>query len=90
MHLIRLLLSGVAILKNGFVPVRVDQHRERLLAIRRGEVPWHEVEVWRLQLHRQLDEMLAITHLPERPDYRLANEFLLQARRHAASTEYNT
>ena len=35
MHLIRLLLSGISIMREGFVPVRVDEHRERLLAIRR-------------------------------------------------------
>lgn len=40
MHLVRLLLSGIVILKNGFVPLRVEEHRERLLAIRRGDVPW--------------------------------------------------
>lgn len=38
MHLIRLLLSGVEVLKRGFVPLRVDAYRERLLAIRRGEI----------------------------------------------------
>lgn len=38
MHLIRLLLSGGVVLREGFVPLRVDDQRERLLAIRRGEV----------------------------------------------------
>ena len=33
MHLIRLLLSGITILKHGFVPVRVEDYRDRLLAI---------------------------------------------------------
>ena len=36
MHLIRLLLSGISIMREGFVPVRVEEHREKLLAIRRG------------------------------------------------------
>ena len=39
MHLIRLLLSGITVLREGFVPVRVDEHREKLLAIKRGEMP---------------------------------------------------
>lgn len=43
MHLIRLLLSGVVVLKHGFVPLRVDEFRDRLLAIRRGDVSWAEV-----------------------------------------------
>src|SRR6516162_5345990 len=35
MHLIRLLLSGIGVLRNGIVPVRVDTYRDRFLAIRR-------------------------------------------------------
>ncbi len=90
MHLIRLLLSGATVLKEGFVPLRVEAHRERLLAIRRGEIPWDEIEAWRLRLHRELDEALRTTALPEQPDYERANEFLLKARRHAASAEYES
>ncbi|MBV9085209.1 MAG: nucleotidyltransferase domain-containing protein [Acidobacteriaceae bacterium] len=88
MHLIRLLLSGVVVLKHGFVPLRVDEHRDRLLAIRRGEAPWEEVEQWRLALHRDLDEVLETTLLPQHPDYERANDFLIKARRIAASAEY--
>ncbi len=85
MHLIRLLLSGGTVLRDGFVPVRVEQHRDRLLAIRNGQVPWNEVEQWRLALHTELDKALALTKLPEQPDFARANEFLIRARRHAAS-----
>jgi hypothetical protein len=88
MHLIRLLLSGAVVLKDGFVPLRVDAYRDRLLAIRRGEVAWDEVERWRLALHRELDDALHATPLPEHPDYDRANEYLIRARRAAAATEY--
>lgn len=88
MHLIRLLLSGGVVLKQGFVPLRVDEHRDKLLAIRRGEVPWDEVELWRMKLHRELDEALTTTSLPEHPDYERANAFLLRARRLATQSEY--
>lgn len=88
MHLIRLLLSGVEVLKHGFVPLRVDEYRDRLLAIRRGEMPWAEVEQWRLSLHHELDVALGETKLPEHPDYERANAFLIRARRIAASSEY--
>jgi hypothetical protein len=81
MHLIRLLLSGVTALRDGIVPVRVDEHRERLLAVRRGEVPWDEVDDWRLSLHNAFYAAVAATHLPERPDYEKANAFLVRARR---------
>jgi len=88
MHLIRLLLSGIAVLRDGFVPLRVERYRDRLLAIRAGETSWAEVEKWRLALHRELDAALAATALPEHPDYQRANEFLIRARRLATSPEY--
>lgn len=81
MHLIRLLLSGVTVLREGFVPVRVEEHRERLLAIKRGEMPFEEVERWRLALHKEFDEAAQTTKLPERPDYERANALLIKARR---------
>lgn len=39
MHLIRLLLAGIHVLREGIVPLRVDAYREQLRAIKRGEVP---------------------------------------------------
>lgn len=81
MHLIRLLLAGVTALREGFVPVGVGDHRERLLAIRHGNVPWEEVNAWRLTLHNEFANAFASTELPERPDYTRANEFLIRARR---------
>jgi len=82
MHLIRLLLAGITTLRDGHVPVRVaDEHRGRLLAIKRGEVPFEEVEAWRLELHKQFDVAAEITNLPERPDYERANALLVKARR---------
>jgi uncharacterized protein len=81
MHLVRLLLSGVTALSEGYIPVKVEEHRERLLAIRRGEVAWEEIDAWRLQLHRDFDAAFARTRLPERPDFERANAWLLRARR---------
>lgn len=83
MHLIRLLISGITVLRHGLVPVRVEEHRERLLAVRRGEIPWDETEQWRKSLHRQFEQAVAQTTLPERPDYQRANAFLVRARRAA-------
>lgn len=81
MHLIRLLISGVHVLRHGFVPVRVDEHRELLLAIKRGELPWEETEKWRLSLHAEFDRSLGESKLPDRPDYAQANALLVKARR---------
>jgi hypothetical protein len=85
MHLIRLLLSGIGVLRDGCVPVRVEAHRDRLLAIRRGEVPWDDVESWRLGLHQEFNRAFETTTLPERPDYERADAFLVCARRRAVS-----
>jgi predicted nucleotidyltransferase len=81
MHLVRLLLSGIAILTEGAVPVRVGEHRDHLLAIRRGKVPWQEVNAWRKELHHAFDEAWAKTKLPEHADYDRVNTFLVKARR---------
>ena len=87
MHLIRLLISGIHVLKHGSVPVRVEEHRDQLLAIKRGELPWEETERWRLSLHADFDRAFAETRLPERPDYEKANAFLVKARRLATAEE---
>lgn len=87
MHLIRLLISGVSVLRDGFVPVRVEQHREQLLAIKRGEMLWQETEKWRLSLHAEFARALGETRLPERPDYERANALLVKARRMALAEE---
>ncbi|MGK7878106.1 MAG: nucleotidyltransferase domain-containing protein [Xenococcaceae cyanobacterium] len=81
MHLIRLLLSGITVLKEGFVPVKVEKYRQQLLAIRQGKMFWDEVNSWRLSLHKEFDAALAATSLPERPNYEKANAFLIKARR---------
>jgi uncharacterized protein len=81
MHLIRLLLSGITLLKEGVVPVQVEEYRPQLLAIKHGQMAWDEVNAWRLQLHQEFDMTFTKTELPERPDYAKANNFLIRARR---------
>jgi uncharacterized protein len=84
MHLLRLLLTGAATLRQGRVPVRVEGHRERLLTVKRGEMKWTDVDAWRKELHHDFERALAETKLPERPDYEKANAFLIRARREMA------
>ncbi len=85
MHLIRLLLAGITTLREGRVPVHVGENRDKLRAIKQGLIPFEEIERWRLDLHRQFEDAAATTRLPERPDYRRANDLLIRARRAAAS-----
>ncbi len=84
MHLLRLLLTGAGALREGRIPVRVETHRDRLLAVKRGEIEWSDVNDWRKELHRDFEKALAETKLPERPDYERANDFLIRARKHMA------
>lgn len=88
MHLIRLLLAGITVLREGTAPVAVGEHREKLLAIRQGELDWPEIDGWRLELHRAFDAAYADTKLPERPDYARANALLIKARCHSTSTKH--
>lgn len=81
MHLIRLLISGITVLQEGFVPVKVGTYREDLLAIRHGERSWEEVNQWRLSLNKEFEEAFKNTKLPEQPNYEAANQFLIKARR---------
>jgi hypothetical protein len=81
MHLIRLLLSGIATLREGVVPVQVTEHRKILREIRSGQVAWEDIDAWRLQLHSEFEDALTATALPVRPDYVRANAFLIRARR---------
>ncbi len=87
MHLLRLLLTGAATLRDARVPVRVETHRDRLLAVKRGELPWTEVDAWRKELHHDFEGALSETKLPERPDYEAANSFLIKARREMSLAE---
>jgi uncharacterized protein len=81
MHLLRLLLTGAATLREQRVPVRVEAHRDQLVAVKHGEWTWEQVDVWRAKLHADFEEALRQTTLPERPDYTAANAFLIATRR---------
>ncbi len=87
MHLIRLLMSGITVLKERQVMVEVGEHRERLLAIKGGEVPFEETNQWRKELQREFEGSFEKTELPERPDYERINEFLIRARKLAVHGE---
>lgn len=87
MHLIRLLRSGIAALRTGELPLRVDSDREELLAIRAGLVAWKRVDELRRALHAEFEQQHTRSILPERPDYERANRLLIDARRSMAQRE---
>jgi len=80
MHLIRLLLAARTLLRQGELVVDVGPTRDRLLSIRAGELPWAEVECWRLELHEELDRALEKTVLPATPDVSRVDAWLRSVR----------
>lgn len=87
MHLIRLLLSGTRALQEGIVPVRVEEDRDALLAIKRGEMSWEDVDAWRRDLHRKFDQAFEHSTLPDRPDHERVNQYLIRVRQWAAEKQ---
>lgn len=87
MHLIRLLISGIHVLREGMVCVDVGEHRDRLLHLKSGEMPFNDANSWRMDLQREFESVFDRTKLPERPDYDRSNDFLIRARRKAMSNE---
>jgi hypothetical protein len=85
MHLCRLMLAGITILRSGTVLVDVGPYKERLLPIRQKAVPWPEVLAWYEELKGDLDTALAETTLPKEPDITAVNAFLVRARRSMVS-----
>jgi predicted nucleotidyltransferase len=87
MQLIRLLLSAREMLKTGRLEVDAGRHRDCLLAVRRGELTWDQVEQWRLRLHRDLDDVLEHTPLPAAPDVARVDAWLRSVRERSVRKE---
>ena len=84
MHLIRLLLSGIAVLSEGVVPVHVGEHRDRLLADPSGRAGvGRGGGVADRPAPPSSTAAFETTTLPERPDYAAGERILLKARRGA-------
>jgi predicted nucleotidyltransferase len=81
MHCIRLLIAGVRLLATGEVMVDCSEYRDRLLAVRDGQLSWDDVVAWRRELESEMAAAYSRTILPERPDYARADRLLVDARR---------
>ena len=84
MHLLRLLESARDLLRTGTLTVDVGDRRESLLAVKRGEVPWPEVESRMTRLAREGEQAAHRSPLPAEPDRRRVEDFLVRARRASA------
>ncbi|MGW5849501.1 nucleotidyltransferase domain-containing protein [Streptomyces sp. NPDC055254] len=84
MHLLRLLLSCRDLLRTGRLTIDAGPHRDRLLAVRRGELGWDEMDAWMTRLVAETDAALTTTPLPAEPDRARVADFLLRTRRASA------
>ncbi|MEU6758470.1 nucleotidyltransferase domain-containing protein [Streptomyces sp. NPDC046685] len=85
MHLLRLLLSCRDLLRTGRLTVEATPYRDRLLAVRRGELTWEETDAWMARLQEETGAALATTSLPPEPDRARVEDFLVRVRRASAA-----
>ncbi|WP_416905941.1 DNA polymerase beta superfamily protein [Micromonospora echinospora] len=81
MHLIRLLTAGGHLVRTGELVLDVGADRDRLLALKAGELPWVEVARWRAQLTDRLITGLEHSPLPVEPDTDRVDRWLVSVRR---------
>ncbi|NUK04167.1 nucleotidyltransferase domain-containing protein [Streptomyces lunaelactis] len=84
MHLLRLLATCRDLLRTGELVIDVGAGRERLLEVKRGEVPWPRVEAWMNRLADEADEAAPGSPLPPEPDRARVEDFLFRTRRASA------
>lgn len=84
MHLLRLLMSCRDLLRTGVLTIDVGAEREPLLAVKRGEVSWPQVESWMARLTAESDEAASASPLPPEPDRARVADFLYRVRRASA------
>lgn len=88
MHLLRLLGSCRDLLRTGELVIDAGADRERLLAVKRGEVPWPRVEAWMTHLADEADAAAPGSPLPTEPDRARVDDFLFRTRRASALQAY--
>lgn len=81
MHLLRLLGTGRDLLRTGELTIEVGAARDDLLAVKRGEVPWVEVERRMNRLMEESEETARNSPLPREPDRARIEDFLIRTRR---------
>ncbi|WP_149178879.1 DNA polymerase beta superfamily protein [Streptomyces sp. TRM49041] len=85
MHLLRLLGSCRDLLRTGELAVDVGAAaRDRLLAVKRGEVPWPQAESWMTRLASEAEAALPESPLPAEPDRARVEDFLFRVRLRSA------
>ncbi|MDJ0464620.1 nucleotidyltransferase domain-containing protein [Streptomyces sp. H27-C3] len=84
MHLLRLLGSCRDLLRTGELTLDAGDDRERLLAVKRGEVAWPDVERWMERAGTEADRAEPNSPLPREPGRARVEDFLIRTRRASA------
>ncbi|MER5945839.1 nucleotidyltransferase domain-containing protein [Streptomyces sp. NPDC001904] len=84
MHLLRLLTSSRDLLRTGALRIDVGEERDALLAVKRGEVSWAEVDRRMTRLAEEADAAADRSPLPPEPDRPRIEDFLFRTRRASA------
>ncbi|MFD9721569.1 DNA polymerase beta superfamily protein [Streptomyces sp. NPDC059076] len=84
MHLARLLMSCRQLLRTGELVLDVGDERDWLLAVRRGEVSWSELEARMARISEEVAAAGMSTALPKGPDLARVEDFLIRVRRRSA------
>ncbi|BBA96491.1 hypothetical protein RVR_1814 [Actinacidiphila reveromycinica] len=87
MHLLRLLLSCRDLLRTGRLSIDAGPYRDRLLAVKRGELAWDEVRAWTRALTEEIDAAATRTALPDEPDVTRVEDFLIRVRGASAAPD---
>lgn len=85
MHMLRLLESGLHLVRHGEVRLDVGDLRDRLLAVRGGELGWDEIGAWRASLTDAMGVALDRSPLPPEPDRAAVEDLLISVRRRSVT-----
>ncbi|MBV9846880.1 MAG: nucleotidyltransferase domain-containing protein [Kutzneria sp.] len=84
MHVLRLLTLCERLLRTGELVLEVGDHRDQLLAVKAGDVPWPHVERWVEELRDRTAGAVLRSPLPVAPDTTKVEQWLISVRRRSA------
>jgi hypothetical protein len=76
-----LLTAGADLVENGVLTLDVGEHRDDLLSVKAGQVPWDEVVKRQEHLAARMTAALPASPLPELPDTAAVDAWLVSVRR---------
>lgn len=80
MHLARLMIQGLEILREGALRVKRTEDRDFLLGLRHGAMTFEELESWFEAKQAELKEASETSDLPDKPDHKTAEQLLIEIR----------